>query len=149
MFNCIIDPACQNISTELQCYVLDRNCTAHSDTEETSGQNDVIYTVSILGCLIVLIICCIIIIRCYKRRRTYSNKSKFNNMNDLFYLIYFQFIIYDFCTPDINKATNLYLISISSPFIYFLTSTSLLYFPEHFCAFISKCAWKRIQRMRQ
>lgn len=74
-------PACQNISTELRCYVLDPNCRAHSKTEESSGQNSVIYTLSILGSLIVFIICCIIIKRCYKRRRAHRNKSKYGDEN--------------------------------------------------------------------
>lgn len=37
---CIIDPECQNINAEMQCYVLDRNCTVNSNTgepEEESG----------------------------------------------------------------------------------------------------------------
>lgn len=75
MFNCVIDPACQNISTELQCYVVDPNCTAQSNTEESSGQNNVILIMSI-GSVIVFIISCISVLLFYKRRRGNLNKSK-------------------------------------------------------------------------
>lgn len=68
-------PACQNINTELQCYVLDLNCTAQSNTEASPGQDYVLYIVTTLGSLIVFIMCCIIIY-CYKRRRTHRNKEK-------------------------------------------------------------------------
>lgn len=86
MFNCVIDPACQNISTELQCYVMDPHCIAQSNTEKSSGPNDVIYTVSILGSLILFVICCITIILYYKQKRHSRNKSKLYNLHDLFYL---------------------------------------------------------------
>lgn len=83
---CIIDPECQNINAEMQCYVLDRNCTVNSNTgepEEESGQNNVIYYISILGSALVLIVCLIIIVLCYKWRT--RNQSKFNKMHDLLY----------------------------------------------------------------
>lgn len=67
-------PACQNISTELQCYVLDPSCTVHSNTKESSSQNIVIIIFSIVGCLF-FIICCIIMICCYKRRRIHRNED--------------------------------------------------------------------------
>lgn len=80
---CVIDPACQNINTELQCYVLDRNCTAHSNTEESSVQNNVIY--SILGSVLIFIVCSIIIMLCYKWRKTMSKKGKFDKLHDFLY----------------------------------------------------------------
>lgn len=73
---CVIDPVCQYINTELQCYVLDRNCTAYSNTGESdgsSGQNNVIYSISILGSVLV---CLIIIMLCYQWRKSMKNKSK-------------------------------------------------------------------------
>lgn len=88
MFNCVIDPACQNISIELRCYVLDPNCTDHSNPEQSSDQNNIIYAISITGGVLVLIVCFIIIMLCCKWRRAMRKKSKFNNMNNLLYLIY-------------------------------------------------------------
>lgn len=89
MFNCFIDPACQNINTELQCYVLDLNCTAQSNTEASPSQNYVIYIVSILGGLIVSII---FIIFCYKRRRARRNKGWFNIMNK--FILFISYMAY-------------------------------------------------------
>lgn len=83
--NCNIDPACQSISTELQCYVKERYCTAQSNTEESPGQNNVTLFMSI-GSAIVFITSCVIIILCLKRRQANGKKSKLNNMHDLFYL---------------------------------------------------------------
>lgn len=81
---CVIDPACQNINTEMQCYVLDRNCTAYSntgETEEESGQNNVIHNISIFGSVLVFIVCLIVLVLCYKWRK--GKRSKFNTMHDL------------------------------------------------------------------
>lgn len=81
---CVIDPACQNINTELQCYVSDRNCTASSNTEkpeEESGQNNVIHYISIFGSVLVFIVCLIVLVLCI--RKIIRNKSKFNTMHDL------------------------------------------------------------------
>lgn len=80
---CVIDPACQNINTELQCYVLDRNCTAQSNTEASPGQDYVIYIVVILGSVLLFIVCFIVIKKCYKRWKTMRKKSKFNKMQGL------------------------------------------------------------------
>lgn len=85
---CIIDPECQNINAKMQCYVLDRNCTVNSNTgepEEESGQNNVIYYISILGSALVFIVCLIILVLCYKRRTNIRMQSKFNKMHDLLY----------------------------------------------------------------
>lgn len=86
----VLDPACQNINTELQCYVLDRNCTAYSnavESEESSGQNNVLYNISILGGVLVLIACLIIIMLCFKWRKNMRTESKFYKMHDLVYTI--------------------------------------------------------------
>lgn len=83
--NCNIDPACQSISTELQCYVREPYCTAKSNTDESSDQNNVTLIMIIVGA-IVLITSCIGIILCYKRRQANGNKRKLNNIHDLFYL---------------------------------------------------------------
>lgn len=86
-FYCNIDPACQSISPEMQCYVRERNCTAQSNTEESSSQNNVMLIMSI-GSVIVFIASCILILcYMYKRRRANINKSEFNTMHDLFYLL--------------------------------------------------------------
>lgn len=69
-------PACQNINTEFQCYVLDPNCTAQSNTETSPGPNYGIYIGIPLGILIGIIVCCIFIIYCYKRRRVHRKKEK-------------------------------------------------------------------------
>lgn len=85
---CIIVPECQNINAEMQCYVLDRNCTVHSNTgepEEESVQNNVIYNISILGSALVFIVCLIILVLCYKWRKNIRKNSKFNKMHDLLY----------------------------------------------------------------
>lgn len=81
-------PECQNINAEMQCYVLDRNCTVNSNTgepEEESGQNNVIYYISILGSALVLIVCLIIIVLCYKWRtyiRNQRNRDRNNATNE-------------------------------------------------------------------
>lgn len=82
------DPACQNISTELQCYVMDQNCIAQSNSE-SSGQNNVTLIVSI-GSVIVIITSIVIKILYprYKRRRANRNKrnideNNFNNEQDI------------------------------------------------------------------
>lgn len=93
-FNCIIDPACQKINREFQCYVMDRNCSALLNTKEHSDQNNVILNVGI-GFVVVLIILVIIItVLCYKQKRTEMNKSKLNNMHKILYFLdLFPFII--------------------------------------------------------
>lgn len=82
--NCNLDPACQSISTQLQCYLRERYCTDQSNTEESSGQNIVTLIMSIGSA--VFITSCIIMILCYKRRQANRNKSKLNNKHDLFHL---------------------------------------------------------------
>lgn len=74
-------PACQSISPELQCYVSEQYCTAQSNTEESSGQNNVILIMSI-G---ILFIASCILILCYKRRRANINKSKYGDVNVIEY----------------------------------------------------------------
>lgn len=74
MFNCILDTACQNISTNLQCYVMDRNCTAQSNIEEPSGQNNGILIISIGSVIIVFTISGIILILYYKRKKCQHGK---------------------------------------------------------------------------
>lgn len=67
---------------------MDRYCTAKSNTKESSGQNNVILIMSIGSVIVfIFITSCIIIILCHKRRRANRNKSKLNNMHDLFYLL--------------------------------------------------------------
>lgn len=79
-------PACQNINTELQCYVLDLNCTAQSNTEASPGQDYVIYIVVILGSVLLFIVCFIVIKKCYKRWKTMRKKieydDEFENVTD-------------------------------------------------------------------
>lgn len=88
MFNCVTDPACQNISTELQCYVMDPNCKDTLNTEVSSDQHNVISTIIILGSLsvFVIIFCVIIMLYCKRRRASRRNKSKLNNKYELFVL---------------------------------------------------------------
>lgn len=70
-------PACQKINRELQCYVMDRNCSALLNTEEHSDQNNVILNVAIgfVVVLIILVIIIIITVLYYKQKRTEMNKS--------------------------------------------------------------------------
>lgn len=82
IFNCIIDPACQNINTELQCYVMDQNCIAQANTEESSTEINAILLI-VIGSLVVIISCIILRILCRKWNRANRNKSKLNNMHDL------------------------------------------------------------------
>lgn len=83
-FYFIIDPACQTISTELQCYVMDQNCTAQSNNEESFHHISWIMTIGSL--MTISLMCCIIIIWIYRQRKANKTKSKLNNMHDLFYL---------------------------------------------------------------
>lgn len=83
---CVIDPACQDINKKLHCYVSDRNCTASSntgETEEESGQNNVIHNISIVGSVLVFIVCLIVLVLCYKWRKNIRKKGKLNTMHDL------------------------------------------------------------------
>nr|XP_034333498.1 uncharacterized protein LOC117691479 isoform X1 [Crassostrea gigas] len=68
-------PACQNISTSLQCYVMAQNCTSQSNTDEPFGQNnkDLIIACSIGSAVL---ISCITIILLYKWRKANRNKKK-------------------------------------------------------------------------
>lgn len=63
---------------------MDRNCTAQSNIEESSGQNNVILIISIGSVIIVFTISGIILILYYKRKNTHMEKRKLNFMHDDF-----------------------------------------------------------------
>lgn len=106
LFSFIIDPACQNISTELRCYVMDKKCRAQSNTEESFGHFNVILSI---GCvMIVIITVCIIITVFYKRRKANIKKSKLNN---IIYFIHYSIWYFIFAPSDIKKSTGFYLVT--------------------------------------
>lgn len=70
---------------------MDRNCTAQSNIEESSGQNNVILIISIGSVIIVFTISGIILILYYKRKNTHMEKHKLNFMHDDF--IYYEYNI--------------------------------------------------------
>lgn len=70
---------------------MDRNCTAQSNIEESSGQNNVILIISIGSVIIVFTISGIILILYYKRKNTDMEKRKLNFMHDDF--IYYEYNI--------------------------------------------------------
>lgn len=70
-------PACQNINTELQCYVMDQNCIAQANTEESSTEINAILLI-VIGSLVVIISCIILRILCRKWNRANRNKIKYD-----------------------------------------------------------------------
>lgn len=60
----IIDPACQNINTKDNCYVMDPSCPSvlPDDIRCTNSDDAIVYACSILGGVIVLLIAVLIII---------------------------------------------------------------------------------------
>lgn len=70
---------------------MDRNCTAQSNIEESSGQNNVILIISIGSVIIVFTISGIILILYCKRKNVHMEKRKLNFMHDDF--IYYEYNI--------------------------------------------------------
>lgn len=73
------DPACQNISTEFHCYLLDPVCSTQTTMEETTTrtENDVISNSLGVASSIVFILVLGICIICLVKRKFWATKGKF------------------------------------------------------------------------
>lgn len=63
-------PACQNINTELRCYVSDPICSPNQPLEKSSNHDAVAYILGILGFLLVFAIICFIFRKVRDRRKS-------------------------------------------------------------------------------
>lgn len=75
-----IDPACQNINTKDNCYVMDPSCPPLlPDVNRCTNSDDaIVYACSILGGVIVILIAVlIVIIRRHAKRRCTSSSGNF------------------------------------------------------------------------
>lgn len=70
-------PACQDINTKYQCYVMDPSCPGHSNYESTVNYETIIYACAIAGGIAIpIIIFGVILLVSFKRRNRGDEKTR-------------------------------------------------------------------------